>query len=185
MSKKTLGPRIGLYPMLTALVGTKVGGRPNYLPIAHVGVVDLTAISISLGKSHYSNAGIKENESFSVNLPSTGLIKKVDYCGLVSGKNVDKSSVFEEFYGQLGTAPMIKECPLNMECRLVQIVDRPRAELFIGEVVEVYCDEEILTGDQPDMAKLDPLFFSMFGPSYWKMGPWLGQPWSIGKELKG
>ena len=63
------------------------------------------------------------------------MVKETDYCGLVSGKNVDKGEFFEVFYGELKTAPMIAECPINMECRLIQTVDFPRHDIFVGEIV--------------------------------------------------
>jgi len=106
--------------------------------------MDLSSISLGMAKIHYTNAGIKENKTFSVNIPSAGMVKKTDYCGLVSGKRVDKSRLFENFCGKLETAPMIKQCPINTECRLIKTVDFPKHDVFVGEVVETYCDEQCL-----------------------------------------
>lgn len=83
--------------MPTTLVGANVKGKPNYITIAHVGIMDLSSISLGMAKIHYTNVGIKENKTFSVNIPSVGMVKKTDYCGLVSGKRVDKSRLFENF----------------------------------------------------------------------------------------
>lgn len=130
--------------MPTTLVGANVKGKPNYITIAHVGIMDLSSISLGMAKIHYTNAGIKENKTFSVNIPSAGMVKKTDYCGLVSGKRVDKSRLFENFCGKLETAPMIKQCPINTECRLIKTVDFPKHDVFVGEVVETYCDEQCL-----------------------------------------
>ena len=98
--KVKLGPVNTLYPLPTTLVGALVDGKPNYITIAHVGIMDLGSISLGMNKVHYTNAGIKENKTFSVNLPSVELVKETDYCGLVSGKNVDKGELhgnrFEE-----------------------------------------------------------------------------------------
>ena len=63
----------------------------------------------------------------------------------MSGKKTDKSSVFEVFYGDLENAPMIAECPINMECKLYDVYDTPTHDLFIGEIVETYADESVLT----------------------------------------
>jgi flavin reductase (DIM6/NTAB) family NADH-FMN oxidoreductase RutF len=182
--KVELGAKNCLYPLPTILVGANVNGKPNYIVIAHVGIADPGAITLGMNKVHYTNAGIKENGTFSVNIPSVDMVKMTDYCGLVSGRHVDKSGLFQPFYGQLGTAPMIEECAINMECRLVQTVDFPKHDVFIGEVVATYCDEEHLVEGVVDFAKVSPILFVMNDRSYWKLGPRLGKAWDIGKELK-
>jgi flavin reductase (DIM6/NTAB) family NADH-FMN oxidoreductase RutF len=182
--KVTLEAKNCLYPMPTTLVGANVNGRPNYAAIAHVGIMDFGSLSLSVNKRHYTNAGIKENGTFSVNLPSVGMVEKTDYFGLVSGREVDKAALVESFYGKLETAPMIAECPVNMECRLIQTVDFPRHEVFIGEIVETYCDEAYLTDGVLDFAKVQPILFVMNDRSYWRLGERLAKAWSIGKKLK-
>lgn len=182
--KIKLGAKNCLYPMPTTLAGANVNGKPNYITIAHVGIMDFGSISLSMNKVHYTNAGIKENGTFSVNIPSVEMVKETDYCGLVSGKNVEKSPLFENFYGKLGTAPMIKECPINMECRLIQIVDFPKYDVFVGEIIETYCDEQYLADGVVNFAKVQPILFVMNDRSYWKLGERFAKAWSIGKELE-
>jgi flavin reductase (DIM6/NTAB) family NADH-FMN oxidoreductase RutF len=190
MSKIKLGKRNLLLPYLPVLVGTTVEGKPNYITIALVGWLCYDAISVSVGHNQYSNAGIRENKTFSINQPSAKMVKELDYCGLYSGRKVDKSALFENFYGVLETAPMIKECPVNIECRVVQTMERPVHTVFIGEVAEVYFDEDCLTEGIPDVSKVDPIFFGPIkGPtelsgSYWKIGDNLARAWKVGKELK-
>ena len=116
--KKEIGARNCLYPLPTTIVGAEVDGKPNYVTIAHVGIMDMLSVSLGMNKSHYTNAGIKTNGTFSVNIPSVKMIKETDYCGLFSGKLRDKSTLFKTFYGKLKTAPMIEECSVNMECEL-------------------------------------------------------------------
>lgn len=183
--KVELGAKNCLYPMPTTLVGANVNGKPNFITIAHVGIMDLGSISLSMGKMHYTNAGIKENGTFSVNIPSIEMVKETDYCGLVSGKDVAKAELFEIFYGKLETAPMIKECPISMECRLIKTVDLPNHDVFIGEIVETYCDEQCLADGIVDYSKVRPILFVMSGGSYWKLGERFAKAWKIGKELKG
>ncbi len=133
--KVELGAKNCLYPLPTILVGALVNGKPNYITIAHVGITEPAAISLGMNKVHYTNQGIKTNKTFSLNIPSTAMVKETDYCGLVSGKDENKSDMFKTFYGQLKTAPMIEECSINMECALIQTVDFPNHDLFIGKVV--------------------------------------------------
>jgi flavin reductase (DIM6/NTAB) family NADH-FMN oxidoreductase RutF len=179
--KTELGPRNCLYPMPTTLIGALVHGKPNYITIAHVGIMDPGAVSLGMNKAHYTNEGIKENRTFSVNIPDEEMVVKTDHCGLVSGKKEDKSALFKTFYGKLKTAPMIGECPVNMECRLLQTVDFPRHDIFIGEVVNTFCDERVLSDGVLDFGKLRPLLFTMGDQGYWSMGRRVADAWSVGK----
>src|SRR5512137_264508 len=99
--KAKLGAKNCLYPLPTVLVGANVGGKPNYVTIAHVGIMDPGSVSLGMNKAHYTNAGIKKNGTFSVNIPDESLVVKADYCGLVSGKKADKGALFKTFYGKL------------------------------------------------------------------------------------
>src|SRR3989337_711763 len=102
--KREIGTTNCLYPLPTTLVGAMVNGKPNYITIAHVGIMDLGSILLGMNKAHYTNAGIKANGTFSVNIPSVKIVKEADYCGLVSGKTQNKASLFKTFYGKLKTA---------------------------------------------------------------------------------
>jgi flavin reductase (DIM6/NTAB) family NADH-FMN oxidoreductase RutF len=181
--KQQLGSTNGLYPLPTVLVGTIVNGTVNFTTIAHVGIVAMKTISVSMNKTHFSNTGIRENGTFSVNLPSVEQVKETDYCGIVTGKDTDKSHVFSVFYGRLKTAPMIQECPLTMECRLVKTLDLSGYDVFIGEIEGTYCDDSILTQGKIDIGKLRPLLFEMHGKHYWTIGQPTAKAWSIGKQL--
>lgn len=183
--KKELGTVASLYPMPVTIVGANVGGKPNFLVIAHVGILDYSHISLSMGKMHYTNPGIKENGTFSVNIPSIQMVKETDYCGMVSGRKTDKGALFETFYGKLESAPMIEECPINMECRLINTIDMPNHDVFVGEVAETYCDEGCLSDDakNPDFAKVAPILFVSRDPSYFRLGERFALAYNVGKEL--
>lgn len=185
--KKTLGGINALYPTPTVIVGAIVDGKPNFITIAHIGIVNHAKpylISISMGKVHYTNPGIRENKEFSVNIPSENLVAETDYVGIVSGKKVDKSGVFETFYGSLSKAPMIKACPVCMECRLFDTYNTPTHDLFIGEIVEAHAEESVLTEGKLDVSKVRPLLFDMHTVKYWSLGPAVASCWSVGKQLK-
>ncbi|HEX9908973.1 MAG TPA: flavin reductase family protein [Thermoplasmata archaeon] len=182
--KTDIGMKNCLYPLPTTLVGALVNGKPNYVTIAHVGVADPGSISLGIYKTHYTNAGIKENKAFSVNIPSEDLVKETDYCGIVSGKNVDKSNLFKTFYGKTKKAPMIEECPVNMECELVTTVDMPNHDIFIGKIVATYCNDDILSDYGVDFEKLRPILFIMHDRSYWKLGERFAKAWSVGRDVR-
>lgn len=186
MEKIKVGTNAFLYPMPVTLVGTAVQGRPNFMPVGWIARVNLNPplIAMGLNKRHHTPSGIQESQTFSVNIPSRDLIELTDYCGLVSGREVDKSGLFEIFYGELKTAPMIKQCPLCMECRLYQNVPLPSHYLFLGEIVGAYTEERYLTDGKPDIRKMDPLLLTMPDNNYWAVGDHLGKAWSLGKGLK-
>ncbi len=182
-----IGPVNALYPMPTTLVGATVNGKPNFLTIAHVGILNHGIpqyLSIGLGKVHYSNSGIKENQSFSICLPSEDLMVETDYCGIMTGKKTDKAVLFEVFYGALETAPMIRQCPVNMELRLHDMLDYPTHDIFIGELVETYADDAVMSEGKIDISKIRPLLFDMASMHYWGLGSPLGKCWNVGKSLK-
>ncbi len=186
MKKTQIGIDTICYPMPCSLVGVKVGGKVNFLTVAWFSQVNFKPpyIMTALGKTHHSNAGIKESGAFSVNIPSTAMVEVTDYCGLVSGRKVDKSALFEVFYGRTG-APMITECPYNIECRLVRTVDLPADELFIAEVIAAYADDRYLTNGAPDMSKIQPFVLNMPQTIFFGLGPSVGGAWEIGKSLIG
>ncbi len=186
MAKKTIGSKTFLYPMPTVIVGAEVKGKPNFLVIAYCGIVNHSPamIAIASNKAHYTNEGIKEAGAFSVNIPSTAMVKITDYCGIASGRNTDKSKLFKTFFGRLKNAPMIEECPLNLECKLVKtVVVGDTHEIFIGEIVETYTDDKYLTNGLPDIKKIDPIVFSMHDNNYWKVGEHIAHAWQVGKDF--
>lgn len=186
MSKNKIKPGVYLYPMPVTIVGANIKDKPNFMTIAWVGIVeyDPPMISISASQSHYTNQGIIENETFSVNIPSEEMLVVADYIGIKSGKEIDKSGIFEVFYGSLSTAPMIKKTPINLECKLFKRLDTERGhDIFIGEIVNAYCEEQFLTNGLPDISKFHPVVFTMNDNNYWSIGKHLGRAWSVGKKL--
>lgn len=173
--------------MPVCLVGANVGGKPNFEPIAWFTFLESRPIFVGIcsDKSHYTNRGIRANKTFSVNVPPAELVVETDFCGLYSGSKVDKSEVFDVFYGKLKTAPMISECPVNLECRLVRTVRFMVNEFFAGEVVEVFVDEECLASGSGDVGRVDPLLYEGGShPKYWKLGKRIARAFEIGKNYK-
>ena len=92
--------------------------------------------------------------------------------------------MFKTFFGKVKTAPMIEECTINMECELIRTVDFPNHDVFVGKIVNTFCDEEILTEGNVDFAKVKPLLFVMNDRSYWSLGKKVARAWEVGKDLK-
>jgi flavin reductase (DIM6/NTAB) family NADH-FMN oxidoreductase RutF len=186
MAKKKIVAKVPVYPMPVMIAGTHVGGKANFLTVVWFTMVNFKppTIAIVLNKGHYTNKGIYENRTFSVNVPSTELLKATDYCSVVSGFDHDKSKVFGIFYGTLKDAPMINECPLTAECRVVETIQFEMHEVFIGEIVNTYANDEILTHEKPDLSKLRPIIYSMYDNKYWELGRSIGQAMQVGKTFQ-
>ena len=159
MAKKKIGSKVPVYPMPVMMVGTHVENKANFLTVVWFTMVNFKppTIAIVLNKGHYTNKGIYEKKTFSINIPSTELLEATDYCSVVSGFDHDKSKIFHVFYGELEDAPMIQECPLTAECRVIQTMQFAMHEVFVGEIVTTYADNDILTHEHPDLAKLKPI----------------------------
>ena len=132
----------------------------------------------------HQHAGIREHRAFSVNLPSEDMMVVTDHIGMVSGRQEDKSGMFDVFYGELDTAPMIEQCKVTMELKLIEHIELPTHDLFVGEVVGTYADVGVLTNGIVDIAKLKPLLFDMSSKKYWSLGEPLAKCWSVGKEYE-
>lgn len=184
MDKVAISPNIFI-PMPVVLVGTRVAERANFMTAGWCSRVNANPPMIACGinKAHYTVQGIKENGTFSVNIPSASLVEKADCCGLVSGAMADKSVLFEICYGKLGTAPMIRECPVSMECMLVTAVELPTNIVFIGEITCAYADLAVLKKGKPDFLAIDPLLLTMPDNTYWTLGKKAGKAWGAGLSL--
>ena len=185
MAKQKIGANFFI-PMPVVLVGTHANKKANFMPVGWCARVngDPPMIACGIANRHHTTKGIEGTGTFSVNVPSSGLLEKADYCGLVSGSSADKSRVFDTFYGSLETAPMIGECPVTMECRLVQSVALPTHTLFIGEIVGAFADEDVIRDGKLDFPAMDPLLLTMPDNRYWTLGRHAGDAWSAGKALR-
>jgi len=186
MKKVKLGPQTLLYPMPAVLVGTKMDERVNFMTAAWCGIAASKppALSVGIQKGRHTIKGIEQNGTFSINVPSGSLVREVDYCGIYSGKIRDKSEVFEVFYGVLETSPLIRECPINIECRVIHKLDLGSHTLVVGEIVETYVNENCLRDGKPEPVKIDPLIYTTLTSEYWRLGGVIAKAFHVGKTLK-
>lgn len=186
MKKVTVSAKIPQFPMATVLVGAHVNGKPNFITIAWFAMVNFKPplVAVVMNKKHYTNKGIKENNTFSINFPSVEMVEATDYCSIISGYDADKSKLFDTFYGTLKSAPMIKQCPLTIECKLVETLTFATHEIFIGEIVEAYTEERYLTHEVPDIKKMNPIMYTAYDNHYWKLGEKIGRARHIGRRIK-
>jgi len=186
MEKVHIGDQTCILPMATTILGSHFQGRPNFMALGWLTRVNFKPpmLGVAVNQGHASHAAIVETGEFSVNFPTVDMVEVTDYVGLVSGKRVDKSKLFEIFYGELKGAPMISECPLTIECKLSKTVELPTNSFFIGEIVGSYCEEQFLTNGAPDIKKVKPFLLTMPDNRYWSVGDSIGRAWSDGKSMR-
>ena len=177
------------YPVPIVLAGAVVEGKPNYATIGDTGLMGINPplVFISSHVNHHTNRGIRIHQTFSINVPSSDMLEKVDYCGIVSGAEVDKSVLFTNFFGELKTAPMIKECPVNLECKVVMEFSIQHRRVFVGEVVATHVDPGLLRNGNkrtsiPSLGNVDPILYALDN-HYYRVGEQIGEGYSEGQLL--
>lgn len=171
-------PGTYLYPIPAVLVTCGPPDGPNIITLAWVGTVcsDPPMVGISIRPSRYSHGLVKQYGEFAVNLPTADLAMVIDYCGIVSGRKIDKFSAVS-----LTPAPakaistvIIAECPVNIECKVTQTLSLGTHDLFLAEIVNVQADEDILDAHgEIDLSKANPLVYGSH--HYWGLGQMLGR----------
>ena len=186
MSKSQFKNTMFNVPTSQMILGTMYEGKPNFMALGWVTRVNFkpALFAIGVNKGHVTHDAIMESREFSLSLPSADMVEVTDYTGLVSAKKTDKSELFDLFYGELKSAPMIEQAPLTLACRLHKAVDLPTNTVFIGELVESWCEDDCLTDGKPDVSKIDPFMLTMPDNQFWALGKKVGDAWSSGKALK-
>ena len=149
MGKELWKPGNMLYPLPVVMVSlADRDGRPNIITVAWVGTVctNPPMVSISVRPSRYSYQILEETGEFVINLTNESLVKACDYCGVVSGRDVDK-------FAKTGLTPIpmehvhamgIDESPVNMECKITEKRELGSHTMFIAEVVGVTVDDQYM-----------------------------------------
>jgi len=189
VSKILMGSQTLIYPMPSLLVGANIDDKPNFMTVAWGGIAngEPPMISVAIRRNRYTLKGISQSLTFSVNVPSTDFVREVDYCGLVSGTKANKANVcqFKVFYGKLNNAPLIEQCPINLECKVVHILDLGSHSLVVGKIAETHVSNSCLTNGKPDVNKIKPIIYIGDSVSqYFALGQVIAKAYSIGQELK-
>ncbi|MBR5059351.1 MAG: flavin reductase family protein [Clostridia bacterium] len=148
MDKKRLRPGTVLGPLPAALVSLGTFDKPNIITVAWTGIVNskppMTYISVR--PERYSHDVIKERREFVINVPTADLARRVDLCGMKTGRDTDKFKLcgFEKARSEvLNDCPVIADCPLNLECSVTDIINLGSHDMFIAEIKGVLADESL------------------------------------------
>ncbi len=149
MEKEYWKPGNMLYPIPAVMVScSDAEHKPNIITLAWAGTIcsDPAMVSISIRKSRYSYDIIKNSREFVINLVTRELVWEADFCGVRSGRDLDK---FKEMKltpgkGRVVEAPIIMESPVNIECKLKDIIPLGSHDMFLGEVVSIAVNKNLM-----------------------------------------
>jgi flavin reductase (DIM6/NTAB) family NADH-FMN oxidoreductase RutF len=181
MPKRLKDPQTVLQPNPVIMVScADRNGRSNILTIAWAGIVSSNPpmVSISIRPGRFSHEMIKDTGEFVINMPDEKLLYATDLCGSISGRDTDKfqAAKLTPEPSSLIKAPMIKECPVNLECKVKHFLHLGTHDMFIAEIVSVHVDESVLDENgKLDITKANPLAYMPWTAQYWTLKEAVGK----------
>jgi flavin reductase (DIM6/NTAB) family NADH-FMN oxidoreductase RutF len=192
MSKTSLKPATILHPHPALIVGTYgADGRPNLMTASWGGICCSSppCVAVSLREATLTYHNILHSQAFTVGIPSRKHVETADYLGTVSGRDHDKfkDAGLTEVKSGMVNAPLAAEFPYSLECRLFQHHKLGSHTIFIGEIMGILADEEVLGANgAPDIEKVQAILWGGFGNNhYFSVGEKLVKAFSVGKKSKG
>jgi flavin reductase (DIM6/NTAB) family NADH-FMN oxidoreductase RutF len=187
--KKQLSVKPLLFPMPTPIVAAAHDGEQGLMTVAWIGMASGTPPTIGMAVRATRNTLrlIQASGEFTVNVPRVGMEAAVDFCGIVSGAGIDKFAAagLTPAASSVVSAPLVQECPFNIECRVVATHEMGEYRLVLGEIVETHADEEVLTpAGKVDIGLLDPLLYVPGTQEYRGVGPKVADAYVVGVPLK-
>ena len=189
MKKVKKGPQTWMFPLPALLIGAMVEGKPNFMTAAWGSIANAEPpmVCVAIRRSRHTRKGIEVGGGLTVNVPSAAQAREVDFCGIESGSKADKIARCGFTVSDCGAtgAPMVEECPVNLECKIDQIVELGTHSLVIASILETYISEDCITEGNVDLAKVDPLVY-LTGPArrYVHAGAPAGDAFSVGLSLR-
>ncbi len=179
MSRVSFKPGNMLYPVPAVIVSCRgIDGRDNCLTVAWAGTVcsDPAMVSISVRKERFSHKLIKESGEFVINLTTEDMVKATDFCGVKSGRDLDKfeKTGLKKMESMVVKAPSIEQSPVCIECKVTEIKELGSHDMFIAEVVHVSVDDSLL--DEKNSFHLDKAGLMTYSHGrYFALGKKLGK----------
>ena len=174
-------PRRPIYPTPAGLiVSVDAGSKPNIITLGEIfnlSIGNPVWVGIAVRKATYSHGLIKGLGEFTVNMPTSAILNEVLGCGMCSGRDgIDKFAKFHltPLPSKYVKPPIIAECPVNLECKVVGFHPAGDHDLFIGEVLlEHLDDDKVNSNGERDESKLDPLIW--LGHGFYKLCVEIGE----------
>ncbi len=188
--KKSIGSKALIYPSPVWCVGSyDKNGKPNVMTASWGGICcsKPPAVTISLRKATYTYNNIMETKAYTISVPSKDHAREADFFGIASGKTSDKylKTGLTHTKADKVHAPYVEEFPMVIECKVIHTFEIGLHTQFIGEILDVKIDEEILGEDGlPDMLKLSPILYAAESRRYYDVDSHIGNAFDIGKAIK-
>lgn len=167
-----------LYPLPAVMVSCGTMEKPNIITVAWTGTIcsDPAMVSVSIRKERYSYGIIKDSKEFVINLVTKELVKIADYCGVKSGREIDKFKEMKlsPIKGNVISAPLIQESPVNIECVVKDILPLGSHDMFIAQVVGVAADKSLMDENGRFHLNKSGLIVYSHG-EYYSLGEMLGK----------
>ncbi len=186
--KKNIKTTEAIFPMPVLMIATyNEDGSIDVMNAAWGTMIERDIVGLNLSEGHKTVKNIKKRQAFTVSIADVSHVKEADYFGMVSGN--DTPNKFENS-GLTATksdnvdAPIINEFPICMECEFIEYQNATYGCGVIGKVVNVSCNEEVMTGDNVDITKLKAITFDPYTHGYYKISERVGNAFKDGLELK-
>ncbi len=186
-----MGAKSLVYPTPVFVIGSyDEKGEANVMTAAWAGICcsKPPAIAVSLRKATCTYGNLMNRKAFTVNVPSEDMVVEVDYFGLTTGRDEDKLAAvgFTPVRSEVVDAPYIEECPMVLECRLMKTVEIGLHTQFIGEIVDVKVDEDVIDEEGIcRISKVKPFIYAPDDHNYYRVGGMLARGFNVGKAVKG
>jgi flavin reductase (DIM6/NTAB) family NADH-FMN oxidoreductase RutF len=154
-------------------------GSPNIITVAWIGVVcsEPAILSVSIRPGRYSYQQIKDSGEFVVNIPTQGQLEALDFCGIASGRDVNKFGELRltAVPAETVSAPLVGECPVNLECKVIDVKKLGTHDMFLGEITAVHVDDSVVDSNgRIDIGKLSPIGYCPQVSQYWSLKEAIG-----------
>jgi len=186
--KKSFGAKTLIFPTPVWCVGSyDTKGNPNVMTIAWGGICcsEPPCVTISLRKATYTYGNIMDRQAYTLSVPSDQYVQEADYFGMASGRTVNKfkKTGLTPLKSELVDAPYVEEFPMVLECKVIHHYEIGLHTHFVGKILDVKIDENMLDDDgKPDIKKIRPFVFSPEVRRYHSIGEFIGNAFEIGKK---
>lgn len=164
--KKEIKPCSLLHPSTIVLVGTIVNDKPNYTTIGDVAVAGLNPalIMISINENHSAAAYVNREKKMSINIPTIELLKEVDFAGVHSAKEVDKSNLFTSTLKD--GLPVIDQSPITLLVRVLDKLQVKQRIIYVCEVYKTLIDTDIICEGKIQISEVKSILYGLDNKYY-------------------
>lgn len=185
---KDLGVRPCMFPMPVGMIATyNEDGTVDVMNMAWGGICSENLVALNLDEDHMTSKNIKRTQAFTLAIPDAAHVVEADYFGIASCNDTPDKFARSGLTAERSTrvdAPVVREFPVTLECRVAEIQHGIEGFRVVGEIVNILAHESVLDGDgNVDPVRMDPIMYDPFQQGYYAIGRKVGQAWDTGMKL--